>query len=238
MVCEIMTFFCFLSLTIGWTLLGVALAVFIICGAMAFFIINSALKETAEKRRQEDEKRKQEDEEKRKQKALETEQRTLAYNAAKNELISKYGQPDKTIIFENLNLDKEIVAFGEANRVWILGRDLSMGDILSCSFNDDQQIEKGNISYETKTNTGNMAKRAIVGGVLTGGVGAAIGGATATKETTVKQANDKVIHDYTVIININSLSEPIIRIPLGADGAKANEIVGLMNVIISRKNNN
>lgn len=238
MVCEIMTFFCFLYLTMGWMHLGVALAVFIICGAMAFFIINSALKETKEKRKQEDEKRKQEEDEKRKQKELETEQRSLAYNAAKDKLISKYGQPDKTIIFENLNLDKEIVAFGEANRVWILGRDLSMGDILSCSFNDDQQIEKGNISYETKTNTGNMAKRAIVGGVLTGGVGAAIGGATATKETTVKQANDKVIHDYTVIININSLSEPIIRIPLGADGAKANEIVGLMNVIISRKNNN
>ena len=79
-----------------------------------------------------------------------------------------------------------------------------------------------------------MAKRAIVGGVLTGGVGAVVGGATARKETTVKQENDKVIHDYTVIVNINSLSEPIVKIPLGSDGAKVNEIVGLMNVIISR----
>lgn len=71
--------------------------------------------------------------------------------------------------------------------------------------------------------------------VLTGGVGAVVGGATARKETTVKQENDKIIHDYTVIININSLSEPIVKIPLGTDGTKVNEIVGLMNVIISRK---
>ena len=165
----------------------------------------------------------------------EKEAKIPVYNASRNDLISKYGEPDKTFIFEELNLQKEIIVFGKVNRIWLLGKDLPMSDILSCTFNDNQRIVKGNVSYETKTSTGNMAKRAIVGGVLTGGVGAVVGGATARKETTVKQENDKIIHDYTVIININSLSEPIVKIPLGTDGAKVNEIVGLMNVIISRK---
>jgi hypothetical protein len=73
------------------------------------------------------------------------------------------------------------------------------------------------------------------GGVLTGGVGAMVGGATAKKSTVVKQENDTLIHDYTVIINVNSLSEPIIRIPLGNDIDMVDDIVGLMNVIISRR---
>lgn len=174
-------------------------------------------------------------EEKTAQKQAEIEAKTPIYNSAKNELIEKYGEPAKTIILEELNLEKEIIAFENSKRIWVCGKDLPMSDILNCTFNDNQRIVKGTVSYETKTSTGNMAKRAVVGGVLTGGVGAVIGGSTAKKETTVKQENDKVIHDYTVIININSLSEPIVKIPLGSDGAKVNEIVGLMNVIISRK---
>lgn len=189
----------------------------------------------SKKNEKEKEERKHRQEERKAQRQAEIEQKTPIYNAKKEELISKYGQPDKTIILEELNLEKEIIAFGNTNRVWLLGKDLPMNDVLSCTFNDNQRIEKGKVSYETKTSTGNMAKRAVVGGVLTGGVGAVIGGATARKETTVNQENDKVYHDYTVIINVNSLSEPILKVHLGSDGAKVNEIVGLMNVIISRR---
>lgn len=169
------------------------------------------------------------------QKQAETEKQIPIYNSEKEKLISKYGEPDKTIVLEELNLSKEIIAFGKVNRIWLLGKDLPMNDIISCTFNDNQRVEKGKVSYETKTSTGNMAKRAVVGGVLLGGTGAVIGGATAKKETIVNQEDDKIIHDYTVIININSLSDPIVRIHLGKDGAKVNEIVGLMNVIINRK---
>lgn len=187
------------------------------------------------KNEKEREERKRKQEERKIQKQAEFEQKSPIYNASRNDLISKYGEPDKAFIFEELNLQKEIIVFGKVNRIWLLGKDLPMSDILSCTFNDNQRIEKGKVSYETKTSTGNMAKRAVVGGVLLGGAGAVIGGSTASKDTIVKQENDKVIHDYTVIININSLSEPIVKIPLGSDGAKVNEIVGLMNVIISRK---
>ncbi|WP_373147708.1 hypothetical protein [Parabacteroides distasonis] len=196
--------------------------------------ISGAIWQDKQKKKEREE-RKRKQEEKKAQKQAEIERKTPIYNAKKDELVSKYGQPDKTIILEELNLEKEIIAFGKVNRIWLLGKDLPMSDILSCTFNDNQRVEKGSVSYETKTSTGNMAKRAIVGGVLTGGVGAVVGGATARKETTVKQDNDKVMHDYTVIININSLSEPIVKIPIGSDGAKVNEIVGLMNVIINRK---
>jgi hypothetical protein len=220
-------FFCILCFAMGWTTLGwILVAVFVIFG----IVLASAIKDGNKK----EEERKRKQEERKAQKQDEIERKTPIYNTKKDELVSKYGQPDKTIILEELNLEKEIIAFGKVNRIWLLGKDLPMSDILSCTFSDNHRIIKGSVSYETKTSTGNMAKRAVVGGVLTGGVGAVIGGATARKETTVKQENDKIVHDYTIIININSLAEPIVKIPLGTDGAKVNEIVGLMNVIINR----
>ena len=220
-------FFCILCFAMGWTTLGWILVIFFVLVGVALIWANNENTKKQEEMKQMNEKIAI-------KKKAEKEAKIPIYNNARNELITKYGQPDKTIILEELNLEKEIIAFGDTNRIWLLGKDLSMKDILSCTFSDNSRVEKGKVSYETKTSTGNMAKRAVVGGVLTGGVGAVVGGATAKKETTVKQENDKVIHDYTVIININSLSEPIIRIPLGKDGAKVNEIVGLMNVIINR----
>lgn len=165
---------------------------------------------------------------------IEIDHKTPIYNQSRNELISKYGEPDKTIILEDLNINKEIIAFGKVNRIWILGNDLPMCDVLSCTFNDNQEVIKGKVTYETKTKSGNMVKRAVVGDVLFGGAGAVIGGSTAKKTTTAIQENDKIQHDYTVIINVNSLSNPVIRIYLGQKGHKVNEIVGLMNVIIGR----
>ena len=49
------------------------------------------------------------------------------------------------------------------------------------------------------------------------------------------QEKDVTYHDYTVIINVNSITNPIIRITTGEDGKLTNDIVGLMNVIITRK---
>ena len=213
---------------IGWTTLGWILVIgFAVLGVFLIYAYNDG------KKKEEEREEKLRLEKARKQ--AEKEKQEQIYNSEKEKLIEKYGEPDKTIVVEELNLSKEIIAFGKVNRIWLLGKDLPMGDIISCTFNDNQRIEKGKVSYETKTSTGNMAKRAVVGGVLLGGTGAVIGGATAKKNTVVNQENDKLIHDYTVIININSLSDPIIRIPLGKDGAKVNEIVGLMKVIINRR---
>lgn len=221
-------FLCIISFIAGWTTLGWILVAFFVAVGIALIWANN---ENQKKR----EEIKQINEKVAIKKKAEKEVKTPIYNASRNDLISKYGEPDKTFIFEELNLQKEIIVFGKVNRIWILGKDLPMGDILNCTFSDNPRVIKGKITSESKTDNGNMAKRAVVGGVLLGGAGAVIGGSTASKNTVTIQENDKVYHDYTVIININSLSEPIIRINLGDDGAKTNEIVGLMNVIISRR---
>lgn len=220
-------FLCMLSFSMGWYILGfIILGFFVIVGILLIWANNSA------KNKQEEIKRINRERAERKQVEIET--KKPIYNSALNELISKYGEPAKVIKFEELNLDREIIAFEKTNRIWICGKDLSMNDILSCTFSDSPTVVKGRITQETKTNNGNMVKRAVVGDVLLGGAGAVIGGSTASKTTTTTQAADKTYHNYTVIINVNSLSEPILRIELGEDGKTVNEIVGLMNVIINR----
>lgn len=107
--------------------------------------------------------------------------------------------------------------------------------ILCLVLSDNPQVIKGNITAVTKSKNGSVIGRAIVGDVVAGPAGAIIGGTTAKKNTEFIQGNDRTIHDYTVIINMNSIVEPIIRIHTGEDGRLTNEIVGLMNVIISRK---
>ncbi len=221
-------FCCILSFAMGWYgLAWIFVVIFVLIGVIGFMANKQERKAAAERALW----KKQEEERQR----VKLERKKEIYDSSKRKLIDKYGDPDKTIALEEFDLTREIIAFGRADRIWLLGRDLPMGDLLSCTVSDNQEIKKGEVSYETKTNTGNMAKRAVVGAVIYGGTGAVIGGATANKETVVKQGNDKIIHNYTVIVNIDSLSEPIVRIHLGEDGQTMNEIVGLLNVIISRK---
>ena len=156
------------------------------------------------------------------------------YSASRKVLIDKYGEPTKTISLKASDLEQEIIAFEESKRIWICGKDFSMSDILGCSLEDNHKVIKGEVTSTTKTKNGNMVKRAVVGNILLGGAGAIIGGSTAGKTTITTQGDDTVQHDYTVIINVDSLSNPILTIHVGRDGVLANEIVGLMNVIINR----
>ena len=80
-----------------------------------------------------------------------------------------------------------------------------------------------------------MAGRSITGALLGGEAGAIIGGATAKKETVFKQENDKIIHDFALIVNIRDINNPMLLIKIGRDKNKAMEINALMQVIMTMK---
>lgn len=161
--------------------------------------------------------------------------KTEAYNNQMQQFLTLNGTPDKTIILEKLDLSSEIHVYEKSKKVFILGKEYAFKDVISCTFSDSPRIVKGKITAVTKSKNGSVIGRSIVGDVVAGPAGAIIGGVTAKKNTEYIQEDDKTIHDYTVIINMNSISDPIIRIHTGEKGRLTNEIVGLMNVIISRK---
>ena len=161
--------------------------------------------------------------------------RTEEYNAIKEKFLTTNGTPDKSIIIERLDLNSEIHVYEISKKVFILGKEYGFKDVISCTFSDNPRVIKGKITAVTKSKNGSVIGRSIVGDVVAGPAGAIIGGTTAKKHTEFHQEDDQTIHDFTVIINVNSISEPIIRIHTGRDGKLTNEIVGLMNVIIARK---
>jgi hypothetical protein len=115
-------------------------------------------------------------------------------------------------------------------------------DIINYTMTDNatviQNHSGGEITSTSSTDTGSMLGRAVVGGVLAGGVGAAIGGSTAKRETTSSVApsttTSSTIHDYMIAVTVNNLSCPIERLNLGEDERNTNEICALLSVIISR----
>lgn len=156
------------------------------------------------------------------------------YERKKMELTEKYGQIDKEIVLSENNIKNAILAFSKTSRIWLAGNDLPMSCVLSCSLSDNSKIIKGRATIQSKTNTGDMAKRAVVGGVLLGGAGALAGSVTAKRDGTILQEEDNIIHNYTVLVNIDSLSNPIVQLQCASNRLLADEIVGLLNVIINR----
>ena len=155
-------------------------------------------------------------------------------------LIAKYGKPTKIIDTKNYpsSPSYQVMVFEEASQILIYKKIFAMKDVLSYSIVDNSHtIHKGGVqTSNTKIDRGSMLGRAIVGGVLTGGVGAVIGAATAKRETTTtaSEAIIEVKHDYTIAVNVNSITDPLVKIHIGASEEELNEITGLLNVIIHR----
>ena len=143
---------------------------------------------------------------------------------------------DDPHVFEN-----HLYVFENTSTVVLRGEKIEFSKILGYSLNDDStQITQNHNGYEsvTKTSTGNMLGRAVVGGVLLGTVGALAGATTAKKETTttptINSSTSVTLHHYIVYLNIDDLSNPTREIDLGSDTNKAHHIANLFNVIIQR----
>ena len=80
-----------------------------------------------------------------------------------------------------------------------------------------------------------MVGRAIVGGILTGGVGAIIGGATAKKESTVTPTEIRTIHIYNLLVTTNNISNPLITIPFFENASLVQKCMATLKAIIHNK---
>ena len=129
-----------------------------------------------------------------------------------------------------------ISVFEISNTVIINGGEYRFSDILGFSLVDDATNETITTSIgEAKTSTGSILGRAVVGNMLTGGLGAVVGAVTAKKNIETNAASQTTTtHKYTMYINVNSLASPTITIPIGQDEQTAHHLANLFNVIIAK----
>ncbi len=99
----------------------------------------------------------------------------------------------------------------------------------------------------TKTDTGDMIKRAIIGGIVAGGIGAVVGASTAKKTTTSKLSE---VDEYRNLIRMNTnstnlaliiktddISSPTLKIPFDMFRKEAEELAASLNTIINQNAN-
>ena len=156
-----------------------------------------------------------------------------------NKLTTLMSSPGKIIEYD---YDHYVMVNENASQIMLNEHIYNFKDIINYTLSDNttviQKHSGGEITSTSSADTGSMLGRAVVDGVLAGGVGAAIGGSKAKRETTSSVApsttTSSTIHDYLIAVTVNSLSNPIERLRLGEDGHNANEICALLSVIISR----
>lgn len=78
-----------------------------------------------------------------------------------------------------------LYVFESSSIIMIRNNPYNFKDIISFEVMDNSNIIYSNQTLTTKTNAGSVIGRAAVGGLLFGGAGAIIGGATASKQTVV-----------------------------------------------------
>lgn len=217
------------DITIFLVLLGVMAVIGVIAGI--------AENNKKEKENQEKAQQKKKDEEYQLQLA---EQKEIEKEKKYNELTAMISSPNKVIEYD---YDHYIMVNESTSQIILNEHIYNFKDIINYTMSDNatmiQKHSGGEISSTSSTDTGSMLGRAVVGGVLAGGVGAAIGGSTAKREIKSSVAptttTSSTIHNYLIVVTVNSLSNPIERLELGKDGHNTDEICALLSVIISRK---
>ena len=130
-----------------------------------------------------------------------------------------------------------ILVYGDAKKIVLQGRIFNYKDILSYQVTDNstQIISGGQAISSTKTDTGSMLGRGIVGGLVGGGVGAIIGSTSASKTTTTKYTdqNIKTTHHYILYIYVNDLANPIVKYDFNYNEEMVQECVATLNVIVN-----
>ena len=159
------------------------------------------------------------------------------YEADVQDMRNRYGNEsfDYGELFDAYN---RVFVFPEKEIIVYHKKPISFDKVISFDVTDNQTMvttsEAGSAS--TKTNTGSMIGRAVVGGVLAGGVGAAIGGSSAKRRTDIQSGpqTTSTSHDYKVYLTVDDLKEPSICIPFGSSTDMVQRFVSYLTVIIRR----
>jgi len=140
--------------------------------------------------------------------------------------------PFTSMSFEFESINNKIIVFEEKTTIVIQEKSYKFADIVTFEvFDNSMSIYSGTT---TTTKSGSMFGRAAVGGLLFGGAGAIIGGTTAKQETTGQ--TETTIHNYDVVLTLNSLSTPMLKVNFGENQQGVQKFVSILSIILERRN--
>lgn len=171
----------------------------------------------------------------RKQKKLEIkelQQREMENKEKEVHLLKLFNVPVTKVY--NYGYCKYIFVSESAKRIMINETVYDFNQILDCFLTDDSERVLSSTINREGSNTGNVIGRAVVGKILMGNAGAVVGGLTASKTATTSEQTIKDWHNYTLKIEIDSISTPVFHVPLGDNSELAYEMHALFKLILKR----
>lgn len=120
---------------------------------------------------------------------------------------------------------------------------IPFGSILSCRISEQCEIISDIAITTTTTNTGNMVKRGLVGGVILGGVGALAGAATAKQTSETEFGSQRELKSQYLSLTLNSLSTTNLTLYFGTDlipqqVADFRKALSIFDIVVSRNTTN
>lgn len=184
------------------------------------------------------------EQEERKQWRQEREEREIAYKSAMasalSDLESQWGKCTKDICItygSEFKLSDRIYVFEESEKIALNGIVYGFKDIIGFSLlNKSRTIYNAYSTGKTQKDVGSMVARGIAGKIIGGDVGAIVGAMSAPDEYEEDTDYEVEENDYTIYINVNSISSPTVRLDIGDFEDDAYEIANLLNVILTRNN--
>lgn len=163
----------------------------------------------------------------------EAKEQELAKESVRRELAERFGECSREIEFPSrlAPIYNTIRIFEGSKTIMIQDKPYKFSDILEHQLRDDSHTVTSGGHYTEKSNTLGTVGRAVVGGVVAGGVGAVIGGMTGKKKGTVEPSVSKTVHNYTLYIHVKDFKNPIIAFKLGENHKLAEEIMGVLDII-------
>ena len=165
------------------------------------------------------------------------------YNAFREFLIDKFGQPTKEFTIKAKwgdwdSKENHLFIFDAPQIVVIKGKEIPYAAILGVNLTDNvtsKTTSFGDVS--SSASSGSIIKRGVVGGIAGGVLGAAVGAATSKRTgETYSESTTSTIHDYTISIQLDDISEPLIEIKIKGNSSKVQEIMAVFAIILHKNN--
>ena len=175
----------------------------------------------------------------------EFEAREEAYRTAQSEALvemeAKWGNCTKDIFVDHssiFTLKDRLYVFEEVGKIILGGNEYDFKDIIGFSMvNNSKTVYNAYTTGSSSKDVGGMIGRGVIGKMIGGDMGAAIGAMSADDEYEYNTEYDsEVENDYKIYVNVDSISSPTVVLNIGSDEDGAFEIANLLNVIIKRNN--
>ncbi len=149
-------------------------------------------------------------------------------------LVKQYGAITKKIEYGAI-YDKKLYVFESSAILLVEDKPIRFCDIIGFEVSDMSSVIYSGQVAKSSTDTGSMLGRAVICGIVGGGLGAIVGGSTASKNTKLSSQKAFTKHDYKVCITLNDLANPVVMLDIGSDPRDAhNEIIGILSIIVKR----